>query len=267
MSDDDLRGRMAAIRREPRPLQRITVVERVERTRRMLRLTFVGGGLHEMVAEPAASVRVLVPTPGTDELVVPEWNGNEFLLDDGTRPAIRTFTPLVSAMGEDHLDIDIVRHPGGAVSDWAERAKPGSEAAISGPGSGYEFPEGADTLLVFGDETAIPAITQLVEHAPETLALRVVIEIVTDEARVEMPTSDDAVVIWTVTRSGATPGVELVERALSLAELPDGSDVFAAGEASAMQAIRKHLFNELGVDRRRATIRGYWKPARSMNGF
>jgi NADPH-dependent ferric siderophore reductase len=262
MNDDDLRARMAAIRREPPPLQRITLVERVERSPRLLRLTFAGEGLHAMAAEPAASVRVLVPTPGTDELVVPDWNGNEFLLDDGTRPAIRTFTPLASAMGEDHLDIDIVRHPGGAVSDWAERAVPGTEAAISGPGAAYEFPTDADTLLVFGDETAIPAITQLIEHAPESLSLRVVVEVVTDQARVELPASVGAAVTWTVTRSGATPGAELVEHVRSLTELPDGTDVFAAGEASAMQAIRKHIFNELGIGRQRATIRGYWKPAR-----
>ena len=72
MSDDDLRARMAAIRREPPPLQRITVVDRAERSTRMLRLTFAGDGLHQMAAEPAASVRLLVPTPGTDELIVPE---------------------------------------------------------------------------------------------------------------------------------------------------------------------------------------------------
>lgn len=262
MNDDDLRSRMAAIRREPPPLQRITVAERVERSPRLLRLTFAGDSLHEMAQLTAASVRLLVPTPGTDELIVPEWNGNEFLLDDGTRPAIRTFTPLASAMEEDHLVIDIVRHPGGAVSDWAERAVPGSKAAISGPGAAYEFPTGADTLLVLGDETAIPAVTQLIEHAPESLALDVKVEIVTDQAQVELPTSAGAVVTWAVTRTGATPGAELVEHARSLTELPDGTDVFAAGEASAMQAIRKHLFDELGLDRKRATIRGYWKPAR-----
>lgn len=262
MSDDDLRARMASIRREPPPLQRITVVDRAERSPRMLRLTFVGDGLHQMAAEPAASVRLLVPTPGTDELIVPEWNGNEFLLDDGTRPAIRTFTPLASALGDDHLDIDIVRHAGGAVSDWAERAVPGTEAAISGPGAAYEFPRSADTLLVFGDETAIPAIGQLIESGPESLALEITIEIVDAGARVELPDSDRVAVTWLVTRSGGTPGVELAEQAQSITELPDGTDVFAAGEASAMQSIRKHLFNELGVDRQRATIRGYWKPAR-----
>ena len=46
--------------------------------------------------------------PDGDELVLPEWNGNEFLRSDGTRPVIRTFTPLHQE--PERLDLDIVLH-------------------------------------------------------------------------------------------------------------------------------------------------------------
>jgi NADPH-dependent ferric siderophore reductase len=117
-------------------------------------------------------------------------------------------------------------------------------------------------LLVFGDETALPAVAQLIEDAPESLSLMITVEIISEDARIELPDSPRADVTWLTTRPRGTPGVELVEQARAIAELPDGTAVFAAGEASAMQSIRKHLFNELGIDRKRATIRGYWKPAR-----
>ena len=59
----------------------------------------------------------------------------------------------------------------GACGSWlrvccTQGRKRAAEAAISGPGSGYEYPDDADTLLLVGDETAIPAITQLIEMAP-----------------------------------------------------------------------------------------------------
>ena len=103
------------IRREPPPLRVVQVVERTEITPRMLRLTFQGDGLRELVApEPASSVRLLVPSPGSDDLVLPEWNGNEFLLPGGERPALRTFTPRRFDPDGRRIEIEIVRHPGGA---------------------------------------------------------------------------------------------------------------------------------------------------------
>jgi NADPH-dependent ferric siderophore reductase len=38
--------------------------------------------------------------------------------------------------------------------------------------------------------------------------------------------------------------------------------VWAAGEAAAMQRIRRHLFEHLGVPRSHAVVRGYWKRER-----
>jgi NADPH-dependent ferric siderophore reductase len=38
--------------------------------------------------------------------------------------------------------------------------------------------------------------------------------------------------------------------------------VWAAGEAAAMQRLRRHLFDERGVPRSAAVVRGYWKRGR-----
>lgn len=224
-------------RREPPPLVPVTLVGRAVLSDRMLRLTFEGVGLRELVVpDPAASVRLLVPSPAAgDDLELPEWNGNEFLLADGSRPALRTFTPLRVDNDAGRLDLEIVRHAGGAVSGWAERARPGAEAAISGPGRGYEIDVTATRFILLGDETAVPAIGQLVTVLSATATVEVHI---------------------------AAAGADLVAAARSLGPLDDTTRVWAAGEAAAMQAIRRHLFEALGVPRSHATVRGYWKPAR-----
>ncbi|MEO6652335.1 MAG: siderophore-interacting protein [Ilumatobacteraceae bacterium] len=262
MAEDRL-ARVKRLRREPPPLLPVEVVARVELSARMLRLTFEGDGLRELLVEqPAASVRLLVPSPGTDKLVIPTWNGNEFLLPDGSRPSLRTFTPMDVDNGAGRLEIEIVRHPGGAVSAWAETVAAGSEAAISGPGSGYDYPTDADTLVVLADETALPAAIQLAEMAPDGLRLQIHAETVDEAAVVDVDLASHHTIEWHVSEEGATPGGRLVDVVQSFDELPLGTDLWAGGEASAMHAIRTHLFDTLGVERQRATVRGYWKPPR-----
>ena len=264
MADDDRLERLTRVRREPPPLRRVSVIDRSEITPRMLGLTLEGDALGELtVDQPASSVRLLVPTPGTHELVVPDWNGNEFLLPDGSRPALRTFTPLRVDNAARRLDIEVVRHPGGAVSEWAESVGPGAPVAISGPGTGYDHPPGARRLIVLADETALPAAIQVAETAPAGLTVELHLEVVVDEARRAIEVPDRHTVEWHVTDAGHAPGGRLVTAIRTIEQLADDTFVWAAGEASAMQAIRTHLFDTLAVERRRATVRGYWKPARA----
>ncbi len=250
--------RLRKLRREP-PLQPVEVLERVERSPRLLRITLIGDSLKTLeVDQPAASVRLLVPGPGDDELEMPTWDGNEFLLADGSRPLLRTFTPLRVDNDAGRMDLEIVRHDGGAVSRWAETASPGDPAAINGPGRGFDLPDGITRLLLLGDETAMPAVAQLMEWMPDEVETEAHVEVITHDAVVTMP--DDEAVTWHVCEP---PGAALVEvaRSLTAEDLPDTTHLWAAGEASAMQAIRNHLFDDLGLARSRATVRGYWKPA------
>ncbi len=252
-----------SLRREPPPLQPVAVTARKELSTRMLRFTFEGPGLRELAeADPAASVRLLVPSPGESELVIPTWNGNEFLLPGEERPALRTFTPLRVDRGAGRLDLEIVRHPGGAVSGWAETAEVGAEAAISGPGKGYAIEPGAESFILLGDETAIPAISDLLVALPEDVRVEVHVEAVVPEAEIPLPDHPGASVHWHVRADGAAPGAAIVEVARGLDGLATDTRLWAAGEAASMQAIRRHVFNELDIPRSQASIRGYWKPRR-----
>src|SRR5439155_1484248 len=148
--------------------------------------------------------------PGSAELVTPAWNGNEFLLADGRRPTIRTFTPRRADLEALELDVDIVIHGRGAASEWARAAEPGWLAAVSGPGRGYAIDRDAPAFLLAGDETAIPAVSQLLEALPATPPVQVVIEIAQPDARLALPGHPGAEVQWCDLPPGAAPGDELV---------------------------------------------------------
>lgn len=225
----------------------------------MTRIMLSGPELEGFVVdEPAASVRLLLPPLGSAELVIPKWNGNEFLMADGSRPVIRTFTPQWSE--PDSLALDLVIHEGGAASAWVVGAKPGDPVAISGPGRGYVIDPHAAAFVLAGDETATPAIGQLLDHLPAGVPVEVHIEVVDPAARPPLPTHSLAKVHWH--SASRRVGDELV-RAIAGAEIDAGTIVWCAGEASAMHRIRTELFKNRGLPRSQATVRGYWKLPRA----
>ena len=229
----------------------------------MVRVTFAGPELEGLTVEdPAASVRLLLPSPGAHELVVPSWNGNEFLLPDGRRPAIRTFTPRRLEPEALELDLEIVLHGDGVASRWAEAARPGDPAAVSGPGRGYAVDRDAPAFLLAGDETAIPAISQLLEALPASTPVQVHIEVAHPDARMALPRHPSATVEWYDLPSGAPVGDALVA-AVRGADLAPATRVWVAGEAATMQRIRRDLFEHRGLSRAQATVRGYWKHGRA----
>lgn len=250
-------------RREPPAFRPIEVGAVTPVGPRLRRITLRGPALVGFpVPEPAASVRLLVPSPGSDELVVPVWNGNEFLLPDGRRPALRTFTPRRVDPSAGEIDLDVVLHGHGVAAHWAEAAAPGTPAALSGPGRGYPVDPDAPAFLLAGDETAIPAISQLLEAIPADRPVAVHVEVAHPDGRVDLPAHPGATVRWRDRLPGADPGAAMVA-AVVAAAIADGTRIWVAGEAAAVQRIRKHLFEGRGLPRASATVRGYWKRGRT----
>jgi NADPH-dependent ferric siderophore reductase len=229
-------------------------------------VTLAGPELRGLVVEqPAASVRVLLPAAVGGELVIPAWTGNEFLLPKGRRPTLRTLTPRRLDSGRLELDLDVVIHAGGAASDWGAAAPPGSECAVSGPARGYVIDPESPGFFLAGDETAIPAMGQVLEWLPADKPVRVEIEIASPSARLTWPERANTVINWLDLSAGSAPGQALVA-AVSEASLGPGTRIWVAGEAAAVQQIRRHLFEARGLPRAHASIHGYWKHGRTGGG-
>jgi NADPH-dependent ferric siderophore reductase len=218
----------------------------------MLRVTLVGAELVGLErGDPGSSVRLLLPRDdGTFEL--PTWQGNEFLWSDGVRARIRTLTPL--AVRDDgtsaELDVDVVLHDDAPLTRWARGAVPGTPAAVSGTGSGYQVAPAVGAYVLLADESAVPAVATLLEALPVDASVTVLIERRAGAEAVDLPHHPGATVTWSVLPEGAPPGDTLVDAAA------------AVSEAAAVQRLRKLLFDERALSRSQATIRGYWKAGR-----
>jgi NADPH-dependent ferric siderophore reductase len=249
-------------RREPPPFRSVAVRSTEPLTPHLVRIVLAGADLTGFEIEgPASSVRLLLPPDGSDTVVIPHWTGNQFELPTGGRAPIRTFTPRHFDSDRLELTLDLVLHDSGAASDWARRAAPGTVVAVSGPGRGYIVDNSATSMVLGGDETALPAISQLLETLPEAMALRVELEVSTPTARLPLPGHPGAEINWHDLDRGAAPGTALVAAIRSIDDQPD--TWWIAGEAAAVQKIRKHLFDARGIPRSMATVRGYWKHGRS----
>ena len=247
------------LRREP-PAFRQVQVRRVEDLSPWLRrVTFAGpelAGLPEGL--PAASVRLLLPRGEAVEL--PPWDGNEFRYDDGTRPAIRSLTPrrapTAADAGDDaELDVDIVLHGSGALSTWASAATPGAPVAVAGTGRGYTIDPTARDVVLVGDETALAAIAVLLEALPATATVRVLVEVADTDARIDLPAHPGASVTWCDLPTDEPPGAAFVP-AVEALDLPPDVRLWAAGEAAAVQRLRRHAFEVRGLARSQAVVRG-----------
>lgn len=250
-------------RREPPPFRRVALRRTTSLSPYLRRITLGGEELRDYEpGAPAASVRLLLPRPDDPALLIPTWTGNEFLHSDGSRPTIRTYTPRHFDASSSELDLDVVVHPGGAVPSWLASATAGDEIGIAGPGRGYEIDPDATAFVLVGDESAIPAISQLLEHLPPAAEVAVRIEVTHPDARHDLPPHPGAEVGWRDLPPDGSPGATLVT-AVEDIDLPADARVWAAGEAAAMQRIRRHLFEERAIPRQAAVIRGYWKVGRT----
>ncbi|MFJ7128877.1 SIP domain-containing protein [Streptomyces sp. NPDC098101] len=195
----------------------------------------------------------------TGRLVLPRQQVSSLDWSDG-RPVAKDYTPVSHDPDKGEIVFDFVRHDGGVASTWAENAAPGDSAWIAGPKMSHSHPEGADWILVVGDETALPAIGRWLAEMPEGTKARVFIEVGEDSHRQELPTKADAEIVW-LSRNGAPAGTtDLLEQAVRAADwLPGTVFAWVAGEAVTLKGIRRHLATERQVPREQTHITGYWR--------
>lgn len=243
------------VTKPPPPFIISKVVDIVQRTPRLTMITAEGEALDAMVPDdPGASIRLLLPREHAgDELEMPTYDGNVFRYDDGELSTARTLTPM-SAGRPNRMMLGVIDHGAGRLSKWLSEVQIGDTIALAGPGPAYTVDRSARRYLVAGDESAVPAISQLLESIPDEIEVEVCIEVTTPAARTELPTHPRATVTWTELADGAEPSTTLV-RWVDEQTFDEGTRLWVAGEAAAVQKIRKLD----GVARDQANIRGYWK--------
>ncbi|MFF9983365.1 SIP domain-containing protein [Streptomyces erythrochromogenes] len=205
-------------------------------------------------------VKFFFAEDGADAPVLPGQNVSSLDWPADARPLTKDYTPVRYDPAAGEIDFDFVNHAGGVASAWAQAAEPGDVTWIAGPKMSHRHPEGADWLLVIGDETALPAIGRWLAEMPEGTRARVFVEVGEDSHRQDLPTRADAEITWLVRDGAPAGGTDLLEQAVRGMEwMPGTVFAWAAGEAVTLKGIRRHLAVDRKVPREQTHITGYWR--------
>ncbi|MER6994857.1 siderophore-interacting protein [Streptomyces sp. NPDC000410] len=254
----------------------------VARTRRLgpslIRVTFEGEALAGFAAGGRdQSVSLFLPHPGQEAPVVPvpaaddepamyaalgAWRA----LPDDVRAVMRSYTVREQRRNPDGstaIDIDFAVHTdGGPACRWAQEASAGDRVMVLGPAIAdntavrFRLPGDADSVLLWADETALPAAAAILEWLPAGIRAQVWLEVPHADDRLELRTTADATITWLVRDEGAPGAVEAVRAAEFAGAAPYA---WIAGESGSVKALRRHLVGERELDRRRVTFVGYWR--------
>ena len=240
----------------------------------LVRVTFAWDDLAYFFSDGCdQSLSLFLPQPGQLEPAVPYelgdgwWQGWRELPDD-VRAVMRSYTLRALRRDPDEIDIDFVLHePAGPASRWASCASAGDRVVLLGPAIAdnrairFRPPEDADLVVVWGDETAVPAVSAILEALPAGTRARVWLEVQHAGDIQDLATDADAEVTWLVRENQGVEGSPMALGALRDAQLPPAERpyVWIAGEAGQVKALRRHFVGERGFDRRRVTFVGYWR--------
>lgn len=296
-----------------------TVVGEIERmSPHFVRVTFRSDDLREVGWDgPDQRIKVVLPLGGDGDGDgvgyggIPrggDWLGAWRALPDERRNPIRTYTIRGARPEAGELVVDFVAHgDSGPASRWIGAARVGDpmllvapDATSEEPSGGWEWnPGAARTLLIAGDETAVPAMGAILEQLPADARGAVFLEVPDAADALELAAPAGVEVRWLAREPGSEAyGAKLVEAvtgwadawaasnaqaaatSADAAELPplteeelvwevpearadDGLYAWLAGEASAITTLRRHLVKGLGIDRRQVAFMGYWKLGRA----
>ncbi|MGW4141482.1 siderophore-interacting protein [Streptomyces mirabilis] len=257
----------------------------VVRTRRLgpslVRITFAGDDLAAFASHGRdQSLSLFLPHPGQTEPAVPYelgdswWQGWRELPDD-VRAVMRSYT--LRALRSDargrtsEIDVDFVLHgvepdaevPAGPASRWTSRATAGDRVVLLGPAVEdnrairFRPPADTDLVVLWADETALPAASAILESLPAGTRVRAWLEVQHAEDVQDLLVTAEAEITWLVRDDGAPMAVDAVRAA----RLPPTESPYAwiAGESGCVKEMRRHLVRERGIDRRRVTFVGYWR--------
>ena len=109
---------------------------------------------------------------------------------------------------------------------------------------------------------ALPAIARRLEELPAGSRAIAAIEVAGPEHEIALESAADVSVVWAHRSGGAggaAPDSPLLDAVRGIS-LPSGDGyVWAAGESCAIRALRRHLCEERGIDKKRIRASSYWR--------
>ncbi|WP_251975866.1 siderophore-interacting protein [Salinicola avicenniae] len=243
----------------------MTVVRVEDISPSMRRLTLAGEDLARFDHPEEWHVRLHLPPEGIER---PQWprptaEGGTQWPPAAQRAEIRYYTIRRLDVARGEVEIDFLLHeapgPGG---DFARRARLGDLCGMAGPyGRGVAD---ARHYLLAGDETALPAISRLLETLPASARVDAWLEVDSAADELALPVPTHGRVQWCHRGDAHEPSEQLAEAVV--ASMPAAREdlfVWFAGEADVSQRLRKCLKREFGLEKGQHLVTGYWKRERA----
>jgi NADPH-dependent ferric siderophore reductase len=214
------------------------------------------------IEAPTSHIKVFLPAAGQNTLSLPTAGPDGLVWPDGAdRPVVRTYTPRRFDEESGTLEVQFVLHGVGPASEWAERAAPGDQLAVGGPGGRFSLDPADDTWWIAGDESAIPAVATLLEALPATATADVHLEVADADDELALPSAARTTITWHHRRAPDAWGAELSDAARTAGPGAPaaGTRIWVACEAAAMRGIRRYFLAEREWPSSSLVTRGYWR--------
>ncbi|MHC9046940.1 siderophore-interacting protein [Microbacterium saperdae] len=256
---------------EPITLRELSVIDAFDISASMRRIVLGGPQLagfrtaeHDLPALVTSGfddeIKVFFADPVTGELHLPIQRDRVIEWPRDPRPVARTYTVRSFDAESGRLELDFVLHGTGVASTWARSCDVGDRIHIAGPKMSLLHPQGADWLLIAGDDTAIPAIARWVEELPAGTPAEVFIEVGGPGDEQEIEAREGVTITWV--HRGPVPAGTTTHLADAVRAMPwrDGAPfAWVAGETLSIKPIRRWLREDRGLSPDRVEVTGYWR--------
>jgi NADPH-dependent ferric siderophore reductase len=195
----------------------------------------------------------LAPLPGQDVVVhVSDGHGGGV----SRRYTIRNLDTEMR-----RLDLDVVMHGHGPGATWAGSVATGDAVEIFGP-RGKVLLAQARWQLFVGDESAIPAIAEMIRALPGGTTAVAVIEVTNVDDEQPINAAGPVDVRWLHRFDTPAGESELLDRAVATIELPDvDRHAYLFGESRTVRRLRDDLGGR-GLQPHEISAKGYWNLGR-----
>jgi NADPH-dependent ferric siderophore reductase len=161
-----------------------------------------------------------------------------------------------------HVDLDFVLHGHGPAALWATVVSVGDSVEIFGPRGKVRLSH-ASWQLFAGDESAFPAIAEMVAALPSSTHVVALIEVQDAEDEQPIDGAAQADVRWLHRSTTPAGQSELLDQALQALKVPDAErHAYLFGESRVVRRLRDQLTRR-GLGASEISAKGYWNLGRA----
>lgn len=172
---------------------------------------------------------------------------------------IRTYTLRALDLEQGEMVVDFVAHGDeGPASSWVIKAELGDKLGVMMKVKNKAlFPEEANRYFLFGDHTALPVVSVMLETLPTEAKGEVFLEVFDESDMLDLETPKGIKVNWFL---NSKPGEQSsLFTKLSQLNLATKDFVFAACEHGFANLMQAHLREQAVLDRKDWQVYAYWK--------